>query len=282
MHSSSFQPLPVNTARAAKSVFNIENLYLAIGDRLGSLFGDLNLYDLGAFGEKPACVLFVFAMVTLFQYAEDLSDRRAADAVRTRLDWKYALHLPLDYPGIDCSVLNEFRQCLWRDPVGQRVFRRMLRRLAAFGLLGNGDKRRADVIDVLTAIDTRSRVEEIVGAMNLALEALASNQPDWLRMTSLPHWYERYDRTPLTHYLSASREKQEALVQAIRADISYLLQAIEQADAPDLALLPEVQVLRWIQHQQFESRDRGPRILSGGEYDTNATGANPFDHKPGL
>jgi len=43
------------------------------------------------------------------QYVEGLSDRQAAEAVRARIDWKYALSLALDDPGFDASVLCEFR-----------------------------------------------------------------------------------------------------------------------------------------------------------------------------
>ena len=43
------------------------------------------------------------------QFAESLSDRQAADAVRGRIDWKYALALELTDPGFDASVLSEFR-----------------------------------------------------------------------------------------------------------------------------------------------------------------------------
>ena len=39
--------------------------------------------------------------------AEGLSDRREAQAVRTRLGWKYALGLELTDPGFDFSVLSE-------------------------------------------------------------------------------------------------------------------------------------------------------------------------------
>jgi transposase len=35
--------------------------------------------------------------VTLFQFAEVLPDRQAAEEVRGRIDWKYALALPLMY-----------------------------------------------------------------------------------------------------------------------------------------------------------------------------------------
>lgn len=249
------QPLPANIARAAKSVFNIENLYLTIGDQLDSLFGDLNLDDLDAFGEKPASVLFILAMVTLFQFAENLPDRQAADAVRTRLDWKYALHLPMHYPGVDSSALIEFRKRLRLDRAGQFIFQRMLTRVAESGLLGNGNRRRADVVDVLMAVDALSRVEEAAEATSLAIEALASTEPEWLRTISLPHWYERYDRTLLTQRLPSSKEELDALVLSIGADISYLLKTVEKADAPDVALLPEVQALRQVWHQRSEPHE---------------------------
>jgi hypothetical protein len=35
------------------------------------------------------------AVITVLQFAEMLSDRQAADAVRARLDWKYLLGLPV-------------------------------------------------------------------------------------------------------------------------------------------------------------------------------------------
>jgi transposase len=41
------------------------------------------------------------ALVTVMQYAEGLTDRQAADAVRTRIDWKYALSLELTDTGFD-------------------------------------------------------------------------------------------------------------------------------------------------------------------------------------
>jgi transposase len=49
------------------------------------------------------------AWVTVLQYIEDLSDRAAADAAPSRLDWKYLLGLELTDPGFDHTVLSEFR-----------------------------------------------------------------------------------------------------------------------------------------------------------------------------
>jgi len=47
--------------------------------------------------------------VTVLQFAEGLSDRQAAEAVRARINWKYLLGLELGDPGFHYSVLCEFR-----------------------------------------------------------------------------------------------------------------------------------------------------------------------------
>jgi transposase len=44
--------------------------------------------------------------VTILQFAEGLSDRQAADALRSRIDWKYVARLELSDPGFDGSVLK--------------------------------------------------------------------------------------------------------------------------------------------------------------------------------
>ena len=49
------------------------------------------------------------ALVTILQRAEKLTDRQAAEAVRTRIDWQYLLGLAFDDPGFDHTVLAEFR-----------------------------------------------------------------------------------------------------------------------------------------------------------------------------
>jgi hypothetical protein len=59
--------------------------------------------------------------VTVLQRAENLTDRQAAEAVRTRIDWQYLLGLPWDDPGFDHTVLAEFRARVARAGLGQVV-----------------------------------------------------------------------------------------------------------------------------------------------------------------
>ena len=62
------------------------------------------------------------ALITVMQFAEGLSDRAAADAVRSRIDWKYALNLELTDPGFHYSVLAKFRKRLGSWPHLVRSF----------------------------------------------------------------------------------------------------------------------------------------------------------------
>jgi transposase len=73
---------------------------------------------------------------------ENLSDREAAAMVVSRIDWKYALHLPLDYAGFDHSVLSEFRGRLVAHEAEGRVFEALLEQLQAEGLVSGRGKQR--------------------------------------------------------------------------------------------------------------------------------------------
>ena len=101
--------VPELTARIARAAFPKGNPYLRLRDELGPVFCDGDFADLYPRRGQPALPPWQLALITVMQFAEDLSDRQAADAVRGRIDWKYALELELDDPGFNFSVLSEFR-----------------------------------------------------------------------------------------------------------------------------------------------------------------------------
>ena len=104
--------IPEETVKVAKAAFPNGNIYLALRDNLGPIFADENFKDLYPALGQPAESPGRLALITILQYLEDLPDRQAAEAVRSRIDWKYMLGLRLDDPGFDYSVLSEFRQRL--------------------------------------------------------------------------------------------------------------------------------------------------------------------------
>src|SRR6185436_5367069 len=101
--------VPASTATVARAAFPRGNPYLRLGDALGTVFSDAQFAPLFPSRGQPAETPWRLALVTVLQFAENLSDRRAAEAVRGRIDWKYLLGLELADPGFDASVLSEFR-----------------------------------------------------------------------------------------------------------------------------------------------------------------------------
>ena len=87
--------LPEDTAQVARAAFPKGNAYLRVYDALGPIYTNPQFTGLFPKDGQPAIAPAQLALVTIFQFAEGLSDRQAADAVRGRIDWKYALCLPL-------------------------------------------------------------------------------------------------------------------------------------------------------------------------------------------
>src|SRR5215218_9033769 len=102
-------PIPAETARVTRAAFPKGHPCLRLRDELGPIYDDDRFASLFPTHGRPAEAPWRLALVTVLQFAEGLSDRQAADAVRARLDWKYLLGLALDDPGFDFSVLSEFR-----------------------------------------------------------------------------------------------------------------------------------------------------------------------------
>ncbi|WP_306316243.1 MULTISPECIES: transposase [unclassified Streptomyces] len=170
---------------------------MLIRDRLDVLFEDEEFADLYPDDGRPGLSPGRLALVSVLQFAENLSDRAAADAVRTRIDWKYAIGLELEDPGFDHSVLCEFRARLAeQDGAADRLLQLMLDRLVAAGLLKAGGRQRTDATHVLAAVRTLSRLELVGETLRAALEELAEAAPAWLAPLIEPEWAKRYGRTP--------------------------------------------------------------------------------------
>src|SRR3954454_21773933 len=137
-------PVPDDTARVARAALPGGNPYLRLRDELGTIFGDADFADLYPRRGQPALSPWRLALVTILQFREDLSDRRAADALRARIDWKYLLGLELDDPGFDASVLCEFRSRLLAGEAEERLLERLLERARALGLLKARGRQRTD------------------------------------------------------------------------------------------------------------------------------------------
>src|SRR3954469_14783025 len=152
-------PIPELTAFVAKAAFPDGNPYTTLRDRLGTFYDDDRFADLFPDRGQPAEAPWRLALVTVMQFAEGLADRQAADAVRSRIDWKYALGLELTDPGFDFSVLCEFRARLLDGGAARLLLEAMLETCKAHGLVKARTRQRTDSTHVLAAIRTLNRLE---------------------------------------------------------------------------------------------------------------------------
>src|SRR5262245_16261200 len=108
LHPQTTHPIPEETQRVARAVFPHGNIYMQVADHLGAIYHDTQFTALFPTRGQPAEAPARLALATVLQFAERLSDRQAADAVRSRIDWKYVLGLELTDPGFHHTVLSEF------------------------------------------------------------------------------------------------------------------------------------------------------------------------------
>jgi transposase len=114
------------TIRVAKATFHDGSPIMRLRDTLGTLYDDGLFADLFPTRGQPAEAPWRLALVTVFQFMEDLSDRQAAQAARRCFDWKYALGLELTDPGFNFSVLSEFRSRVLAGQAEQRLLTTLL------------------------------------------------------------------------------------------------------------------------------------------------------------
>lgn len=251
LHPQAIPPVPEETARVAHAVLPHGSLYLQMRDTLGTLYQDSDFLDLFPTRGQPAEAPWRLALVTILQYAEGLTDRQAADAVRTRIDWKYTLSLDLTSPGFDFSLLSEFRSRLLAHGAERRLFDLLLEQFRARGWLKARGRQRTDSTHVLAAIRTLRRLECVGETLRHTLNILAEVAPDWLLEHLDPEWAERYRRRFSDFRLPKVEKDRVALAETIGADGRLLFEAVcAETGLPWLRTLEAVETLRrvWLQH----------------------------------
>ena len=287
LQPSSPPPVPTLTAQVAHAAFpKGDNLYLKMRDELGTFFQDEQFADLYSQRGQPAETPWRLALITIFQFMENLSDRACANAVRSRLDWKYCLSLELTDSGFDYSVLSKFRRRLLAGNVEQQLLDCLLERFKEKGLLKARGKQRTDSTHILAAVRRLNRLEQMGETVRAALNALAVVVPDWLRQVAPTEWYERYSRPFEVITLPKSKTGRDALVLTIGQDGFTLLRAIYTSRQADwLAQVQAVQVLRrswvyqyYIEDDQVQLRESTNQPIPSNRfespYDTEASYAS--------
>ncbi|MGW3471505.1 hypothetical protein ACWDKQ_24295 [Saccharopolyspora sp. NPDC000995] len=106
--------VPEQTVAVARAAFPEETLAMRVRDELPGLFADEH---------------------TVPQFADDRTDRRAADAVRARIDWQFSLGPDLSCPGFDHTGMTGFQQRLIDHELAGKVPDLLLARPSELGLV---------------------------------------------------------------------------------------------------------------------------------------------------
>jgi transposase len=249
--SSSLDPIPDDTARVARAAFPDSHPYLVLADALGTLFTDALFTALFPSIGQPALAPWRLALVSILQFAEGLSDRQAAHAVRSRIDWKYVLRLELTDAGFDASVLCEFRARLRTGAVEQLLLDTLLDWCRERHLLKAHGYQRTDSTHILAAVRALNRLEVVLETMRHALDSLAVVAPTWLAAWVPAEWVERYTRRAEEGHLPAGKQARADLAHTVGADGYVLFAALDAAATPSwLRELPALETLRrvWVQN----------------------------------
>ncbi|ADI11697.1 transposase IS4 family protein [Streptomyces bingchenggensis BCW-1] len=235
---------------------------MRIRDEFGAVFESERFVAAFAHRGGPSVSPGMLALVSVLQYAERLTDRQAADAVRGRIDWKYALGLQLADPGFDFSVLSEFRDRLIAHGLEQQILDAILAQCSERGLLRAGGRARTDSTHVIACIRDLNRLEFVTETMRCALEALAVAAPAWLAGTDAVNtdWLARYRQRADSYRLPKGEAERTAFAENVGGDGYELLDSLDDPTTPaHLADLEAVVLLRTVWAQEYQRDARGVR-----------------------
>lgn len=273
------QDIPESTEQVARAAFPNGNPYLTLRDGLGTIYQDDDFIELFPEKGQPALTPWRLALVTVVQFRENLTDRQAAEAVRSRIDVKYLLGLDLTDPGFDFSVLSEFRSRLLEGKAEALLLEKLLTICRDLELVKARGKQRTDATRVLAAIRVMNRLEQVAETMRAALNELAMEAPIWLQNVAPHEWYQRYGRRIEDDRLPQSNAGRDAYGQTVGEDGFHLLDLIAQPDAPaGLDKLAKIKALRLVWERHYEREGEKVRFKSKKELANAPPGAeSPYD-----
>jgi transposase len=277
LHRRDLAEMPADIAAVGQTLLPESNPYRVIGDHLADVLDDAHFADLYDTTGRAAISPSLLALVTLFQFMENIPDREAAEQVVVRLDWKYALHLPVTYAGFDFSCLCYFRRRLLEHAQERLVFEQILGKIQALGFVKKRGKQRTDSTAVLGAVRQLSALETVTETLRLAVRALAQAAPAWVAREMPASFVQAYAHSRSDYRLSA--DERQAALQQVGQDGVWLLERLAATAPAALQELDAVQVLRTVWEQRYE---RGEGRVRVREKTVDCTELIVTPHDPGV
>jgi transposase len=272
------EPIPEETRLLVQRLCPKGTMVTQLRDALGPIYSDEPFAHLYATGGRAAVAPWRLALVTVLQAIEGLTDRQAAEAVRTRIDWLYALALPLDDPGFDYSILTDFRQRVLAGQAQDLILEPILQVCRERDWLKARGKQRTDATAILARVRALSSLESVGESMRAALNALAEQEPEWVQAHLNPAWFERYvHRFELARFPKAETQRR-LLREQVGTDVGQLLACIDEAQTSEsVRRLPSVTLLRQVFAQHYEQQGQQIHWRDGPAVSNAERVVSPYD-----
>ena len=253
LQSNWIEEIPSDTAEVGQVILKESNPYRLVGDHVNSFLKMSDFAPIYSTLGRGAICPIILALVTVFQFLENIPDRMAALCAVARIDWKYALHVPLTWKGFDYSDLSNFRKRLRENDAERLIFELVLKWVRSLGFLKRYGKQRTDSTHLIGCVERMSRLELMWETLRLALRAIKSAIPEWYAASIPAAFHEAY----VERHSDWQLNKEEVKVEMKKAgqDGFWLLDCLEDSAPEDVLSLPEVETLRTVLEQQFERQD---------------------------
>jgi transposase len=278
MKSHGLEPIPEETRQLVERLSPKGTMVTQLRDALGPIYSDESFAHLFPTRGRPAEAPWRLALVTVLQAVEGLTDRQAAEYVRTRVDWLYALALPLSDPGFDYSILSDFRARLLSAQAQDLILEPILQLCRERGWLKARGKQRTDATAVLAQVRSLSSLESVGEGMRATLGALAEQHPNWLSVHLNPDWFDRYvHRFELARFPKAETQRR-LLREQVGRDVADLLRALDEQKTPKpLREIAEVVLLRQLFAQHYEQGGQQVHWRDGPAVSNEQRIVSPYD-----
>ncbi len=271
--------IPEETARVAQAIYPKGNRVMLLRNTLGGIYQDSAFADCYPKRGQPAEAPWRLAVVTVLQFLENLSNREAAEALRTRIDWKYALGLELSDPGFHPTVLCKFRKRLVEHQAEARLLDILLEVCRDQGVLKARSTTRTDATHVLAKVRALNRLGNMVEAIRQVLEELSHLCPDWLKQKISTEWKTRYGYRWDSFSLPAAKDAQKIRLLQAGQDAHSLLNQLSLA----YFKLSSVEFLRQMLLQQYLVQDGVLQCRDSSDLPpTSQLLASPYDQDARL
>ena len=258
--------IPQDTASLGQKLLPEENVYRLTGDEVNDVLRADPFYQMYSVSGRGAVHPIILALVTVFQFLENVPDRVAAEWAVMRIDWKYALHVPLGYTGFHHTTLSNFRKRLVVHGQERLVFEQVLNWVQGHGFLKKHGKQRTDSTHILGCVARMSRLELVWETLRVTLCALQETDQKWY-VQQIPAVFDEMYRERQSDWRMSS-EQVEAKMKKAGLDGHWLLDLVTERGSSTIRELPEVVTLEQVLSQQFKRQEgrrsiRVPRTIRG-------------------